>query len=357
MSIDRFTSRALTQAVRTLGDGRENFLVNVVFGRGQNHPTNLIDFGVMNIPARVALFRKPNEPALPVNKHTGDSKAVSAPKIRLKKVFDENHAAVLNPALDSYAGPYMDPNAQIAEKVAMEQAELRRRIDRTVEVMCAQALFTGSITLTFEDGSTATITMEYTGDGATAGDTLTIQKALAGTDAWGSATSKPWRTIETLVKQIRNHSDYSGPCDLMAGTDSFLALVENEKVRQHLDTNNLAVGSLGMSAQAAYRGTYNGVRIFVYENGYVNSAGTRVEVWDGKSIAVVPQGGGGQLTIEHGAVYDRPEGAMQAQFIQTDYFSKWHTEDDPAVEELIVESRPLPLVKNPKVIRIQKVLV
>jgi hypothetical protein len=356
MSIDRFTSRALTQAVRTLGDGRENFLKSTIFGMGQMHPTNLIDFGVMNIPARVALFRKPGEGALPVNKHTGDSKAVSAPRIRLKKTFDENFAAVLNPALGSYAGPYMDPNAQIAEKVAAEQEELRRRIDRTIEVMCAQALFTGSITLTFEDGSTATISMEYTGDGATAGDTLTIQKALSGTDLWSSATSKPWRTIETLVKQIRNNSDYSGPIDIMLGTEAFLALIENEKVRQHLDTNNLAAGNLALVAQAMYRGTYNGVRLFVYENGYVNSSGTRVEVWDGKSIAAVPAGGGSQLTIEHGAVYDRPEGSSQASFIQTDYFSKWHMEDDPAVEELIVECRPLALVKNPKVIRIQKVL-
>lgn len=355
MAIDRFTARALTANVRQMGDGRSNFLSNVIFRQGQIHPTDKIDFGVMKVLARVAKYRRPGEPALAVNKNSGDSKTVTAPKIRLKKVFDENFAATLNPALDSYMGPYTNPNEQLAEKVSTEQRELRMRIDRSVEVQCAQALATGEITITYEDGATATIDLGYTGDGTTAGATLTIQPALSGTKLWTSTSSKPWEDLEDLVAQIRDNSDYDGELAVLMGAAAWKAFYGNEKVQKDLDNRRINAGNMTPVAGALYKGEYNGLSIYQYSNGYVDDDGARQQAWPTNRIAVVPINSD-VMTIEHAAVFDRPTPDAKQQFIQTDYFSKMVTHEDPPVDEVIVESRPLALIKSPDAIRVKDVV-
>jgi len=355
MTISRFTARDMTSSIRRVGDARVNFLVNGVFKRGANHATDIIDFGVMKISKRAAVYQRPGGMAVPVNKSTGGAKTVRAPKIREKIVLDENFATVLNPALDSYAGPYTDPQAQLAEKTAIELAKLRRRADMAVEIQAAQALQTGETTITYEDGGTETIDFGYTGDGATAGDSYTIQKTLSGTAAWDKSGSNPLNDLEALAGQIRDHSVEAGPLDVIMGLSAWTAFFNNEKVQKLFDIRRIDAGSMSIVVAEAYRGPFAGLRIFTYSNGYfVNN--TRTAIWDPKKIVVLPRQDSGLLTIEHGAVYEQPNPGDSARWIQTDWFSKWVHHQDPPVDEIIVETRPLALIKDPDAIRVLQVV-
>ena len=357
MTISRFSARALTESVRIVGDARPNFLKDFVFSPGSMHPTDVIDFGKMQVVARVATYQRPGGPAIVVNKSMADAKTVHAPKIREKIVFDENFAEVLNAALPGYKGPFgTDRNAQIPAKVATEQQKLRNRIERAIELQCAQALTTGTITLTFADGTTATISLEFTGDGATTGNTLTIQPDLSGTEMFTASGSDPLGYIESRGDQIRDNSDYNGPLNVILGSSAWAAFRKNKAIMAQLDNRRVESGTLKTSFDAAFKGSIDGFNFYKYVNGYVNSSGTRVQAWPGGIMVIMPPQDAGKTTIEYGAVYDRPSKDEQARYIQTDYFSKMIAEgEDPPVDELIVESRPLALIKDPSAIRVCQV--
>lgn len=358
MAISRFSPRALTRGVQIMGDGRQNFLINTLFEAGALHPTDTIDFGKLRVNARVAVYQRAGGPAVPINKSAADAKTVLAPKIREKIVLDENFATVLDASDANYAGPYTDPNSQLPGKVAREQAKLRMRIRRAIELQAAQGLTLGVITITYEDGGTATIDLEFTSATAAGDYSKTILLARTGTDLWSSGSSKPWDLLENMADGIYDGSDYSGPLDVLMGSNAWLAFFNNAKVKADLDNRNLTAGDMNPAAQSLFKGNYNGFGIYKYANGYVNSAGTRVQAFGANKIVMLPAGGAmsGKMTIEYGAVFDKPTEAEQARFIQTDIFSKMVGHEDPPVDEIIVESRPLALIKDPSVIRVCDVL-
>jgi hypothetical protein len=358
--LSQFTPRVLSQSVQILGDARQNYLLNNLFTRHNTHPTDLIDFGSMQIQAHLLAYTKAGAEAQPVSKASGDIKAVKAPMIRVKKALDQEFFRVLNPALASYMGTYTDPNAQAAEKVAIEQADLRRRLDRMIEIQCVQALTSGTITLLLGDGSTlGTISMGFTGTAgaATIDPSVNIQKTLTGTDLWSNNDANPFITLETLAAQVRDYSDYSGQLVALIGLDAWLAILNNDKWFKMLNNNSTFVLGQGQpAATALYKGTFNGIDFFQYSQGYVNSAGARVQAFPSDSIVIMPASPD-NFSIEFGAPFDYPDPAVRIpQFIQTEYFSKFATHQDPPESDLIVESRPLALIKNPKAIRIQKVI-
>lgn len=358
--LSSFTPRVLTQSVNLLGDGRENFLLNNYFTQRNTRASELIDFGKLQVAARVLMYAREGQEAIPRLKHSGTLNAVKAPHIRQKITLDKEFFKTLDPSLNTYMGPYTDPQAQIAEKVTREQSILRRDADRTMEVQCAQALTTGLITLTFDNGDTATIDMGFT---TGTGDTYNIQPDLTGTDLWSSANSNIFKTIETLANQIRKNpiGGYRGPLVCLMGFDAWMAILGNSKLFAMVNNNsNLNLGGGTPSAQQIYKLTLNGIPIYQYSMGYQNKSGTLVEVMDSKSIVLMPAAPD-SFSIEFGPVFDFLDpnpvasGAVQ-QFIQTEYFSKFVMYPDPPITDLIVETNPLALIRNPTAIRIQKVM-
>lgn len=361
MTIARFTPREMTEGVRNVGDALSNFLTQKFFSRRNLHATATIDYGELNGDAKLALYSHVDAPAVPVDHMAGASKTVVAPRIRLKKIFDRNKAETLNPGINPYAGPYTDPNEQLLQKILEEQMDLRRKIDRSIEVQAAQALGTGSVTITYPDASTATITFGYTGTATGGSQTMTdtdsynIQQTRTGTNAWSSEKARPNDDLKHMVNQIRNNSDYDGPLCVVMGPGAFSMYVNCPTVKDFYDNRNMRMGSLSPLDFQRYVGNAGALDLFEYVSGYENSAGARVASWASNLVAVVPMDTSG-FSTEFGAVFDYAEpGAMNQQFIKTDYFSKFVRREDPAVTELIVESNPLVLVKKPKAIRVMTV--
>jgi len=361
MTIARFTPREMTEGVRNVGDALANFLTQKFFVRRNLHVADTIDYGELNGSARIATYARAGEPAIPVDHLTGASKTIVAPKIRLKKIFDQNKAETLNPGLPSYMGPYSDPNAQLLDKILEEQTDLRRKVDRTVEIQAAQALATGSVTITYPDATTATITFGYTGSATGGSQTLTdtselnIQQTRTGTNTWGSEKAKPLTDLQHLVNQIRSNSDYDGPLCVVMGPGAWSLYANSPNVKGLYDNRNIKAGGLSLLEQQHFVGNAGALALFQYLIGYDNSAGTRVAGWGTNTIAVLPVDPTA-FSVEFGAVFDYPDpAATHAQFIRTDYFSKFVRKEDPAVTELIVESNPAVVVKKPKAIRVMSV--
>lgn len=358
MALEAFTPRVLTSGVRKLRTPRL-FLFNTFFTRRNNWPTNMISFGVLNGNAKLVPYTRPGEPAIPVDFISGDLKSFAPPILNPKKIFDENKAETLNPGLDTYRGPFTDPNTQIAEKIALEQQDLLDKINRTVEVQCAQAIEGGEIIFAYNDNTSASLSFGYTGDGSTEGDALTIQPTLDGTDAWDSAGSDPVMDIRRWQRQIQENSDWSGPVALLLGWEAADALLKNDSVRKLLDVQRMNAGNLTIASQNGftYLGELAGVPIWQYVMGYQNAAGVYTAAFSSKKAVMLPQGSD-YFTVEYGAVFDRPNGQREGvpEFIRTDYFSKMVSKEDPPVLELSVISKPAAIIKNVDPIRVCQVV-
>lgn len=353
-----YTPRVLTSMVQRLGDGRENFLLNNYFTQHNVHAADMIDFGVLQVTARVLVYAKDGQEAIPYGKHIGTLNTVRPTHIRSKIVFPKQFFDTIDPTIEGYTGLTTNRNDQITPKIAREQMLWRRDADRTLEVQCAQALSAGTITIVYEDGATATVSMGYTGDSLTVGDTLNLQPPLEGTNLWTANNSNPFNTIEDLINQIKESpGGQQGAFDVIMGYLAWKTIMNNPKLLALLDNRNVNIGQMSPTAGAIYKGIFNGVRIFQYSMGYVNSGGTRVQVFDPKKIVVLPQSPQ-NFSIEYGAVYDFPgDDATMPQYMPVEYFSRRAVEKtDPPIVAIYAETNPLALIKNPAAIRVQQVV-
>lgn len=354
-TLNHFTPRTMTENVNKVGNAQSNLLLQRVFRRRNTHPTATIDFGVLEGNVKISGYTRPGEPAVPVDKLTGSLKTITAPEIRLKKTLDRDFMNTLNPGMRSFMGPYTDPMSQVTEKLTEEQADLRAKIERQMEVTCADALLDGKATLTYPDGTTVEIDYEYvtTGSGE-----KTVQPALTGDAKWGTSTAKPLDFLRKLARLIYENSNYDGTLDVYMGWEAMDAFINDPQVKDALKTDMQAIATRSLAEQAMYRGSVGPFQFFEYVHSHDDSTGSKTATWDSKTIAVLPSNGDASVfSIEYGAVFEFPNPQAQTpQFIQTQFFSKLHRHDEPPVTDLILQANPVPLIKKPEAIRICKVL-
>lgn len=354
----QFDSVTLSEGVREIGNAQKPFLSRYFpFNRSLNmHASNLIAFGILKRNPRVSVFRKSKEGAAIVAHDIGDEKQVLVPKIRLKKVIDEDYARAIDPSMPSYMGSATSLENQLSEKILDDQQDLMDIVRNTMELMMAQALFLGSTTLTFEDASTATISFGYS-SGTNNDDT--IQDALTGTDLWTDDLANPRGTLDALRAKIERTSNARGPFDVLMSYDICDAFLRNAEVRAVIKTDSgfRGTGNPDLAFDAKFVGNIFGYNIYRYEMNY-ELASTLTAMSPNNKILMVPTPGSTRnwAELHHAAVWDRPAPGARAQFILTDYFSKINGEGDPPVDEIIVETDPLPLIKNVLPIKVQQVI-
>jgi len=341
----------LSRSVVTMGNAQAPMLQSDVF---QFNPvedqkeTDNIEFGQMAENVKVLHYNRDMEPAKPIELLSGATKSVKAPTIRVKKNINKMVAKVMNPAFASYNRKATSPSENLAELIALEQLDMRRKIDATKELQCAQALYLGASIITFGDGTSATIDMGYT-SGST--PDATIQDPLAGGSDWATTTVDPITTLERLEEQIRRYSDYDGILRVDFGSAAWTNFRSNEKIQKQLDISNLNVGSISVAGRARYKGQIGQFQLYTNQAGYFDSGGTYHETLDPNDIVMYPVGSPNMRMI-YGAVFEYPTRDSQTpQWLMTQYFSKIVQHQDPPTSDLIVETHPLALVKNPLEIR------
>lgn len=352
MALDAFTPRVMSSGVRRMADSLSHFLTKTVFTQRNTHPTQIIDWGVLDQNAKIAKYSRPDEPAQVIAMTPGDLKTLQGPRLRMKKVFDEGKMTKLNPGFDSYKGPYTNPNDQIAEKVALEQKDLVMKFERMLEIQACQLLQTGVVTFTYVDNSTVSVNYGFTGDGAASGDSYNIQPAKSGTTRWNVSTGDPLEDLRTWSHQIEEYSDYNGDLVLIVGTAVGSALLGNAKVQALLDNRRMDVGAFDPRYRKRLLGILNSIEIWEYMMSYEAADSTRTAVWNANTAVLVPKGDAARFSVEYAAVYEFPsKESDHAEEIQTQWYSKIHRSEDPPVSSIIVETRPLCVCKDVKAIR------
>jgi hypothetical protein len=357
-TLTQYTPHDLIPAVRKIGNAQARFLKQKYFPFNQStgmSQSQFVAFGKMTDTVKVTIFRKDGEGAVVLDHLAGTEVNFKVPKIRVKKVFTEANARETNPALATYMAQMTDLNTHLAEKVAMEAARLGMNIQDTWELMCAEALALGKCTMYYEDGTYAELDFGYT---TGTGDSYNVQPDLTGDNLWTSALSNPIDTLDTLAAQIQERCTYEGEFDVLCPFPVARALRSNPEIKDALDRNKKYGNNSSMDRRQASRfmGNIDGYNFYRYQKGY-SLAGVWTQMWPAGKIALVPsEPPEGWFEWHHAACWDQPTPGSDAQLIITDYFSKINTDGDPPVNELIVETRGCPLVKNAACVRVQKVI-
>lgn len=358
MSVSVYDSVDLTMAVNNLESHQKTMRVRKLFRDGDVHTQEHLEFGYDIDHPHILYTRKQIEGSSPVEVKIGDLKRLTFPKYRPSGVLKEKDARKLDPSVAAYVGTSTDANTNLAAVVAKHLAKLRRRIDTTHMVNAISALTTGSVTFKYEDATTETLDLGF-GSAGTA-ITSVIRTTLSGTTAptaiWTHANAVPLDNLETAATAMRAVTGYDGPIDVLMGTAAWNAFKVHSTVKDLLDNRRIVGSEIRANENMEYKGEVNGFRIYHVTFQYLLNT-TWTEAWNTNTIALVPsEDPEGWFSTEYGAPFEFPEGSNVAQFIPVQYFSKAVRIEDPPVQKVILESRPVPLIKNPQAVRVWTVI-
>jgi len=354
MSVEIYDSVTLSRAVNDLGNAQRNARIMRLFKDGATvHLSKELAYGHDVDDPRILQVRKLHEGSSPVADSVGDEKRLKFPKYRPATEMDEEDASVLDPAAAAYIGAGTDLNSNLAARLVKQAAKLKRRIETSHMVNCFNALEDGSVTFKYEDGTVGTIEFGY-GSAGTAVDSI-ILTTLGGTDVWDNAASDPLTNLDEMAENIRATSEYGGGLDVIMGTTAWKEFRNHASITSLYDNRRMDAGAVQLRENSEYKGEIGGFGIYVVANQYKLDT-TWTKAWDPKKIAMVPAEDIDWFSTEYGAPWEIPEGATSPLFLPTKYFSKTLVEGDPVSQKLIVEARPVPVIKNTRCLRVRQVL-
>ena len=174
---------------------------------------------------------------------------------------------------------------ELTQEVAEELMELQKKIERAVELQCAQV---------FEDG----ILQLNSG-----GNIDFKRKAGSKVDKgagnyWATGTINPYADLEAGCNFIRKEGKSEGfVFDALMGSTALSDFLNNDIVKERADIRNYSMDSIGMAQKNAVGATYHGevtcgsyrVRLWAYPQYYTDSSGTQVSYLNPKKVVLLPE--------------------------------------------------------------------
>jgi hypothetical protein len=265
---------------------------------------------------------------------------VKPPYIKDKRVFTPDRA--LKRAMGEAFGGTMSPEARINALIVQDLQDQLEMIRRRKEVQASEALRLGTVTAT---GDGVNVAINFARDAS-----LTVQ--LTGNTTWTAAqitagTATPIANLETWALNVLKLEGAVITDVIFEPTSwSNFRLDPNFAKAVSQDSRGTTMSADFLSRMqnvgAVLQGTLpNGTNLWVYQDWYVNEAGSEVPMFPTHQVVGVARG---QLEgIQYqGAIMDHTVG-----FTPGEQVPKSWTQDDPSVRFLMSQSAPLVVPKRP----------
>jgi hypothetical protein len=323
--------RALTTAINQIKVA-PRLLQKLIFKDRNTHPSEYVDVDITVGNQKLLPFVSPIEGGVVVEQLGREQRAVRTPRLRAKKPLPAQALLTQRgPGAKIYATGSGDINAWKEKKVGMENKDLKTRVERTIEWMCAQALCTGALTVSQDN---IAFQVDYLLPSA-------HKITLTGDNRWGQSAADIPANIETWANLILSAYG-AGPDLLLLGTGAAEKFLADDKVQAEYDRRHIIVGDLRPDFKTEYLGPYKGLDVYKYPFEYETSAGAKTKiVGSNKAVLVNSQA---RFSIEFGLILDLDAGVN----VMDEYFAKSWMQKDPSVLWLLAESRPLPVPWEPE---------
>lgn len=322
--MDLFSTNTMLGVIDSLVKPSQ-FLLNRYFGAIQTEQSEEIHFDVMDKTRSLAPFVSPVVAGQIVNAKGYSTNTFKPAYIKDKRVFDANRP-MKRVAGESLTGS-LNPANRMRIILANEVVDQVERIQRRLEVMAAEALRTGALTITGDNYPTANVSF---------GRANNLTVTLEGGARWGQTGVKPLDSLQDWAQLILQKSG-AMPTDVIMSIDTWKVFREDTQVQKRLDLYR-GNSSMTQSAQVEEGGVFMGVidsfNIYVYSGWYVNDSGVETAILPAGTVILT----GTQLqgVQAFGAIRDEAAG-----FQALPYYPKSWVEEDPSARILLMQSAPL----------------
>lgn len=330
--MDVFSTSELVGVVRGLKEPR-SFLLNQFFPMIVESDREEIVFDVESDKRRVAPFVSPKVAGKVVESLGYQANTFKPAYVKDKRVFEPD--GPLKRVLGEQIQGSLSPMERRLARVGMELEDQIGMLTMREEIMAAEALLSGQVTVAGEGYDTTVV--NYGRDAA-----LTV--TLSGGALWGSGTDTPIDNIDVWADLIQDTSG-AVPTDIVFEPSAWRAARKNAELREVLDTrrgstSDAEIGPIG-GRLARFIGTLGAFRCWVYQQTYVDNAGATQKVMPAGAVLMVAAG-----DVEghraYGVIQDEKAGYQSSRF-----FPKSWLEEDPAVRWLMMQSAPLVIPYRP----------
>ena len=186
--------------------------------------------------------------------------------------------------------------------------------------------------------------------------------ALSGTAEWNDAVGTDINIQGNFMQVKRLFSKHiNAPlATCVMGSDASTFFQKNAAIQNLLDKRNISAGALTLIEQynesgAIYLGRLFGVDCWEYSREYVSDAGVATPFVPA-GLAVFLAGGSAfsDSRILYGAIPDH--GAFESGSFVGQRFSKSWMEEDPSIRVQLIQTRPLPYIRQPNAVVVMDVI-
>lgn len=335
---------SLTPMVNEMKSSR-SFLRDMFFSDTETLTTENIVFPVLTGEREVAPFVSRNSEAIMAGGYGEKEYNVSAPNIRVKRPLEAADLIFRRHAGDVVFVDGGDVKAAAEREVARQLMRLNQLVDNAEEYMCALAI-RGTISYTSADEANFTITYPKPG-----GNNITL------TDFWDGVSATPLADLR-MVKGVMHDEVSLNPTDAIMGADAADAFLASDEVRALLDQRNVNAGALNLSADydaqgAMLLGTFGGIRWWSYPSS-VSINGVSTDLIRPKYVEFLHRSPASEMKLYYAAISDLD--ALDAGLLASKRFSKSWRQPDPSVQQILLTSRPLPVLRRPGAVVSVKVI-
>lgn len=302
------------------------FLLNSFFPTIQTEQTEEIHFDVDSGRRRLAPFVSPVVAGQVVQSQGYTTQSFKPAYIKDKRVFDASRP--FKRAIGERIGGALAPEERLQLAVARDLSDQLGMLTRRQEVMAAEVLRTGKITVEGDLYPKKVVDFGRHADLTPA--------ALAGTARWGQPAAKPLDNLQDWSLKVTQHSGATATTVVM-DAKSYAAFAADPAVQKLLDRfrGREALNPTVVGEGARFMGSIGDFDIWVYAGWYEHPTTGALTPYlpDGTVIITNPDLEGVRA---YGAIKDEAAGFQAMPF-----FSKSWIEQDPAVRYLLLQSAPL----------------
>ncbi len=331
--MDIFSTHLLVKVVENLKTP-PSFLLDMFFSQEQRSETEEIYFDIQESKPRISPFVSPLMPGKVIEQEGYSTKSFKPAYVKDKRRFTPNMP--FKRIAGERIGGELTPAQRLEKSVANTLANQLDCLTRREEVMAAEVLRTGKITV--EGDGYPAVTVDF-------GRDASFTKVLTGNNTWDNDS----------VNILDNLEDWAGNVQTKSGVVANTVILDplawklfrvNPFVQKYLDyrrgTNNtINVDPIILgNEKARFVGNIGDFQVWVYNDIYIEN-NTEKKILPDNTVILGSQSGTEGVRC-YGAIKDE-----QANFQSTRYFAKSWLENDPAIRWMLLQSAPLVVPYRP----------
>ena len=313
-----------------------SFLKNLVFGNARVLSTENIVYRIQRKDRKVAPFVEKGHESILSGGYSEEEVNFTAPNIRIRRPLEACDLLFRRHAGDVIFADGSSQSEAAAREVALQLQALNDEVTNAEEWLSAMAI-QGVITYSTPDEAAYTINMNKP-----SGNTIVL------TTFWDQPSPTPMADIMNARRVMHDEVNLNPMVGILGSeaADTFLASAE---IRSLLDPRRLDSGPMTITQDiqesgALFLGAFMGIEWFAYTR-QVELAEASVDLVRSKYVEFLNLSPSAQNTMYYGGIADLD--ANEAGTIATKRFSKSWRKPDPSTQQILVSSRPLPIMKRP----------